>query len=90
MQNAEIVTLEQGELLKVPVSYQNLQYLQYYCRKNDVKILQTNFEAEPYVVIEMPIKEKDKILHEISKRKFSIEKVEIIGKAYIKRNNEFV
>lgn len=86
MQNAELVTLEQGELLKVPVSYQNLQYLQYYCKKNDIKILQTNFEAEPYVVIEVPIKEKDKILHEISKRQFSIEKVEVVEKTYIKRN----
>lgn len=83
---AEFVIIEQGEKLKIPVSYQNLAYWQYYCRKKNISVIETNFEEEPYLIIEVTSQEKAEILHEMQEKQFSIEKMEILGKTYIKKN----
>ena len=43
MQKAKWIGLEKGEVIKLSVSYQNLAYLQYYCKKNDISILSIYF-----------------------------------------------
>ncbi len=82
---AEIVDLSLGQVLKIPVSYQNLAFLQYYCGKNSISILETNFEDEPYAIIEIDINEKDKFLHEINEKQFSIQKIEVVEEKYLKK-----
>lgn len=83
---ANLAELSLGEILKVPVSYQNLAFLQYYCGKNDISILKTNFEKEPYAIIEIQLNEKDKFLQEIKKKQFSIQKIEVIEERYLQKN----
>ena len=88
LKKAEILILEQGEKLKIPVSYQNLAYLQYYCKKNNISILKTNFEKEPYIIIEITEQEKGKFLYEMQEKQIHIEKIEFIEKGYICHNTE--
>lgn len=85
IQKANWFDLELGEVIKMPVSYQNLAYLQYYCKKNDVSIVETNFDEEPYVILEMTMYEKGKFLHEMEEKQFSIQKMEILQEKYISR-----
>lgn len=85
MQKAEWVSLEKGEVLRLPVNYQNLAYLQYYCRKNDISILETNFDKEPYVILEIAIDKKEKFLHEIEEKQFCIQKMEVLQEKYIQK-----
>lgn len=80
LEKAEIIKLEKGERIKVPVSYKNLAYLQYYCKKNDIPILQTNFYKEPYVVIEVTEYKKGQFLYEMREKQFNIEKIELLEK----------
>ncbi len=84
LNNTEIIDLVQGEILKIPVSYQTIAYLQYYCKKNNISILQTNFDEEPYVIIEMERTGKDKMLQELKKRKLEIEKITVVKRKYLK------
>lgn len=88
LKKAEILILEQGEKLKIPVSYQNLAYLQYYCKKNNISILKTNFEKEPYIIIEITEQEKGKFLYEMQEKQIHIEKIEFIEKGYICHNTK--
>lgn len=81
---AEIVTLEKGERVKIPVSYQSIAYLQYYCRKNNIEIIKTDFENNPYIIIETTTKEKEKLLREMQEKQLNMEDVEIIQRKYIK------
>ena len=74
-----------GEVIKLPVSYQNLAYLQYYCRKNDISILQTNFDKEPYSILEIAIDKKSKFLHEMEEKQFDIQKMEVLQEKYIQK-----
>lgn len=85
---SELAILTLGQVLKVPVSYQNLAFLQYYCGKNSIKILEINFEREPYAIVEIDINEKDKFLHEIKEKQFSIQKIEIVEEKYLQKNIE--
>ncbi len=85
IQKAKWIGLEKGEIIKFPVSYQNLAYLQYYCKKNEISILETNFDEEPYVILEVTINEKGKFLHEMEEKQFSIQKMEILQGKYIQK-----
>ena len=89
LQKAEIITLEKGERIKIPISYKDLSYLQYYCKKNEINILETNFDKEPYMIIEISNQEEDNFLHEIQKKQINIEKIEAIEKnIYIKMQKD--
>lgn len=85
IQNAKWINLEKGERIKFPVSYQNLAYLQYYCKKNGISMIETNFDAEPYVILEITLYEKAKFLHEMEEKQFSIQKMEILQQKYIQK-----
>lgn len=85
IQKASWVNLDLGEVIKLPVSYQNLAYLQYYCRKNDITILETNFDKAPYIILAITMDEKQKFLHEMEEKQISIPKMEIIQEKYIQR-----
>lgn len=85
MKKASWISLEKGEVIKLPVSYQNLAYLQYYCRKNDISILETNFDEEPYIIFEITMDKKGKFLHEIEEKQFCIQKLEILREKYIQK-----
>lgn len=85
VQKAKWIGLEKGEVIKLPVSYQNLAYLQYYCRKNEISILETNFDKEPYAILEIAIDKKGKFLHEIEEKQFCIQKMEVLQEKYIQK-----
>lgn len=80
LNKVETIILKKGEKIKVYVSYKNLAYLQYYCKKNSITILQTNFDKEPYAIIEVTNQEKEQFLYEMQKKQFNIEKMEILEK----------
>lgn len=85
VQKASWIDLEKGEVVKLPVSYQNLAYLQYYCRKNDISILETNFDKEPYTILEIAIDKKGKFLHEMEEKQFCIQKMEVLQEKYLQK-----
>lgn len=85
IEKAKIVNLQLGQRLKIPISYQNLAYLQYYCKKNDISIIETSFENNMYVIIEIIDDKIQKFLYEMQEKQFDIAKVEILEKKYIKK-----
>ena len=85
IQRADWSSLELGEVIKLPVSYQNLAYLQYYCKKNGISIVETNFDEEPYIILEITMYEKGKFLYEMEEKQFSMQKMEILQEKYIQK-----
>lgn len=86
LEKAKIVEIAQGERLKIPFSYQNLAYLQYYCKKNEINIIETNFEAEPYAIIDIVSSKKDKMLRELQEKQFSMENIQIIERKNLRKD----
>lgn len=86
IEKAKIVNIELGEILKIPISYQNLPYIQYYCGKRTIPIIKMNFDNEPYAVIEILLKEKDEFLKEMEKKQILINKIEVLDQKYLEKN----
>lgn len=86
LEKAKIVEIAQGERLKIPFSYQNLAYLQYYCKKNEINIIETNFEVEPYAIIDIVSSKKDKMLRELQEKQFSMENIQIIERKNLRKD----
>lgn len=86
IEKAKIVNIELGEILKIPISYQNLPYIQYYCGKRAIPVIKMNFDNEPYAVIEILLKEKDEFLKEMEKKQILINKIEVLDQKYLEKN----
>lgn len=88
VEKADITNLEKGELIKLPITYQNLAYIQHYCKKNNISILKTNFENEPYAILEVTLQEKEEMLYVIREKQFDIKNIEIVEKRYIQKDKQ--
>lgn len=88
LEKARKVSLKKGEKIKIPISYQNLPYLQYYCKKNDISIIETSFENNMYAIIEITDDKKEKFIYEMNEKQFDITKIKVLAKKYI-QNNEY-
>lgn len=86
IEKAKIVNIELGEILKIPISYQNLPYIQYYCGKRAIPVIKMNFDNEPYAIIEILLKEKDEFLKEMEKKQILINKIEVLNQKYLEKN----
>ena len=80
LEKAEIVEIKKGERIELTISYKDLQFIKYYCTKNDIKIVNTEFSEEPKVTIELTENQKERFLNEIQKKQINIKKIQLIQK----------
>lgn len=86
LESTEIITKDLGLEVKFIISYSDLQKLQYYFNKNDIKIIDTKYNENIEVVFEIT-KEKYQIILEQEDKmnlNFNILDKEILGNKYIK------
>ena len=87
LDNSQVAELLEGQKLKIPILYQQIPYLQYYCKKNDIVIAETNFYKEPYAIIKISKDKKEKFIHEMKEKGFYVDKIELIEDIYIQRTD---
>ncbi len=80
LEKAEIVEIKKGERIELTILYKDLQFIKYYCEKNSIKIVKTDFSEEPKVTIELTEVQKEKFLNEIQKKQINIKKIQLIQK----------
>ena len=80
LEKAEIVEIKKGERIELTILYKDLQFIKYYCEKNSIKIVKTDFSEEPKVTIELTEIQKEKFLNEIQKKQINIKKIQLIQK----------
>ena len=80
LEKAEIVEIKKGERIEITISYKDLQFIKYYCTKNDIKIENTEFSEEPKVTIELTENQKERFLGETQKKQINIKKIQLIQK----------
>ena len=80
LEKAEIVEIKKGERIELTISYKDLQFIKYYCTKNDIKIENTEFSEEPKVTIELTENQKERFLSETQKKQINIKKIQLIQK----------
>ena len=80
LEKAEIVEIKKGKRIELTISYKDLQFIKYYCTKNDIKIENTEFSEEPKVTIELTENQKERFLSETQKKQINIKKIQLIQK----------
>jgi len=88
IEKAEFVVEKIGYELEIILNYQEFEKLQYYCEKNEISIINTEYEEKIKCYIEVTKEEKDKILELKKEGTLKIEKYNIIKEKNIRKNIE--
>ena len=85
MEKVKLATEEDGMELLIKTSYKYLEDIQYYCIKNNIKILNGKFDENVKVIVELSIDEKDKILKDLDSK---IMEYEVLKRKNIRKSIE--
>ncbi len=85
IQNAQFLIEETGVEMELLVDYSDFNRLNYYCNKNSLNIIRTDYGAKIKCIIEMNEQEKNKIIENINELNFKIEDYKIIKNKIIKK-----
>jgi len=88
IEKAEFVVEKIGYELEIILNYQEFEKFQYYCEKNEISIINTEYEEKIKCYIEVTKEEKDKILELKKEGTLKIEKYNIIKEKNIRKNIE--
>lgn len=87
LEKAQIVDIQSGEEILITLSYNKLGEFQYYCQKNDIKIVSVEYEENITCKIQVTTAQKEKIVNETIKKQYNISNIEVTKEIYITNNN---
>lgn len=85
---AEYVTEKLGFELKIKINYIDLEKLKYYCQKNNINIIKTDYKEFIECILEVTNDEKDKIISNNKDNNVNILEYQIIREKNIRKNIE--
>lgn len=88
VENSEFVCEELGYEVEVTIEYGEQEKLEYYCKQNKLKIVETQYTDKINCIIEMNNKEKEDFINNLNKMNYKIEKYEILKEKNIRKNIE--
>ena len=82
---SKIVEKELGEELEAILDYNNFEIFKYYCKNNNIKII--NIEYGEHVVCKIELKEEKKVnlMRDYETKKLNLKNIRIISKKYIEK-----
>lgn len=84
--SAEFVIEERGYEVQLEINYNNFEKLSYYCKKNNINIINLEYGEKIICNIELNDEEKEKLLNNIEELSFKIENYKIIKQKNIRKN----
>ena len=88
IEKAELVVEERGYEAKLDINYNDFEKFQYYCKKNNIKIINADYAEKISCIIEMNDEDKNNILNDSNQNSFKIENFQIIKEKNIRKNIE--
>ena len=88
IEEAEIVFQENGEEVKCTVSYDEIDKVKYYCKINNINIMDIQYGEKIDLYIEVNEKEKQRLIEEKGEGKPNILEIISIKQKYIKKKSE--
>lgn len=88
LEMANFAIEETGMELAVEIQYPDLENFKYYCRKNGINIINTEYDKNIKCFIEVNEQEKNSIIENTDRNSIKIIKYEIIKQKNIRKNDE--
>ena len=88
IEKSKIVIMTNGVEIEVKLEYSNLDIFKYYCKNNDINIINIQYLDDIIIKVEMETYVKDKMLKEFETKTLKIKEYKIIGEKYIAKNVE--
>ncbi len=85
LESANMTIQKMGYVMKVKIEYKELEKFKYYCKKNEIKIIDLQYEDNIFCTIEINSQEKDKLIGE-NKQDVNILEYAVLEQKYIKTN----
>ena len=85
IEKANLVTMQIGEEILITITYDKLGEFQYYCQKNNINIIDTEYGKNIVCKIQTTLEGKEKLLKETVKKQYNIQNIEVIKEVYIKK-----
>ena len=86
IEKANLVTIQIGEEMLVTIPYDKLGEFQYYCQKNNINVIDTEYGEKIICKIQAIVEKKEKIFQETVKKEYNIQNIEVTKEVYIKNN----
>ncbi len=81
IEKCQLVCKVPGKTAEVELEYSSLENFKYYCKNNDINIIQIEYFENIKLIIEMEISKEEKLVNDIENKKISvISFVELAGK----------
>lgn len=84
--SSEFVIEERGYEIEIEINYNDFEKLNYYCKKNNINIINLEYGEKIICNIELNDEEKEKLLNNIEELSFKIENYKIIKQKNIRKN----
>ena len=84
--DADFVIEERGYEISLEINYNDFEKLGYYCKKNNINIINSEYGEKVVCNIELNNEEKNKLLNNLNELSFKIENYEVIKEKNIRKN----
>lgn len=84
--SAEFVIEERGYEIEIEINYNDFEKLSYYCKKNNINIINSEYGEKIICTLELNNEEKEKLLNNIEELSFKIQKYKIIKEKNIRKD----
>lgn len=84
--SANFVIEERGYEVRLEINYNDFEKFGYYCKKNNINIINSEYGEKVACNIELNNEEKDKLLNNLNELSFKIENYEVIKEKNIRKN----
>ena len=86
IESSNIIEKQIGFELKVTIEYNNFEIFKYYCKNNDINIVNTEYLENIVCKIELEDEKKEKLMKDYDTKKIYLKNLEVISKKYIEKS----
>ena len=88
IEKCELKIMIYGIEMELKIDYQNLEFFKYYCKNNNINVINIQYMEDVMIKLQMEEHVKEKMIEEIVAKTLKIKEYRILDKKYIEKNVE--
>lgn len=88
IEKCEIITMVHGVEIEVKVDYQNLEIFKYYCKSNNINVMNIQYMEDITIKLQMEKHVKERLIEDTKAKALKIKEYRTLNEKYIEKNVE--